>query len=178
MAQKSTIYKFRIALSDLERNYYDALNLTIAQHPSESLDRMMAKLLAFSINAQAGLVFTKGLSSVEEPDIWIRSLDEQTSLWIDVGEPSPDRIKKASRQAGEVKVYSFNSKSDVWWEQARSKFAMLKVSVFRFDSQSVRAFTTLVERTMDLSITITGDSAFIATNTGECEVAWEPLQVV
>ena len=57
-------------------------------------------------------------------------------------------------------------------------FAMLKVSVFRFDSQSVRAFTTLVERTMDLSITITGDSAFIATDTGECEVAWEPLQVV
>ena len=98
MAQKSTIYKFRIALSDLERNYYDALNLTIAQHPSESLDRMVAKLLAFSINAQAGLVFTKGLSAVEEPDIWIRTLDEQTSLWIDVGEPSPDRIKKASRR--------------------------------------------------------------------------------
>tara|TARA_B100001142_G_C14107597_1_gene567819 strand:+ start:260 stop:679 length:420 start_codon:yes stop_codon:yes gene_type:complete len=139
---------------------------------------MMAKLLAFCINAKAGLVFTKGLSSVEEPDIWIRSLDEQTSLWIDVGEPSPDRIKKASRQAGEVKVYSFNSKSDIWWEQGRSKFAMLKVSVFRFDSQSVKAFTALVERTMDLSITITGDSAFIATDSGECEVAWEPLQVV
>ena len=138
----------------------------------------MAKLLAFCINAKAGLVFTKGLSSVEEPDIWIRSLDEQTSLWIDVGEPSLDRIKKASRQAGEVKVYSFNSKSDVWWEQGRSKFALLKVSIFRFDSQSVKAFTALVERTMDLSITITGDSAFIATDTGECEVAWEPLQVV
>ena len=53
-------------MSDLERNYYDALNLTIAQHPSESLDRMVAKLLAFSINAQAGLAFTKGLSAVEE----------------------------------------------------------------------------------------------------------------
>ena len=138
----------------------------------------MAKLLAFCINAKAGLVFTKGLSSVEEPDIWIRSLDEQTSLWIDVGEPSLDRIKKASRQAGEVKVYSFNSKSDVWWEQGRSKFVLLKVSIFRFDSQSVKAFTALVERTMDLSVTITGDSAFIATDTGECEVAWEPLQVV
>ena len=138
----------------------------------------MAKLLAFSINAKAGLVFTKGLSSVEEPDIWIRSLDEQTSLWIDVGEPSPDRIKKASRQAAELKVYSFNSKSDVWWEQGRSKFAILNVSIFRFDSQSVKTFSALVERTMDLSITITGDSAFIATGSGECEVAWEPLQVV
>ena len=177
MAQKSTIYKFRIALSDLERNYYDALNLTIAQHPSESLERMMARLLAFSINAKVGLVFTKGLSSVEEPDIWIRTLDEQTSLWIDVGEPSVDRIKKASRQAREVKVYSFNSKSDVWWEQGRSKFAMLKASIFRFDLQSVKAFAALIERTMDFSITITGNSAFIAADLGECEVAWESLQV-
>ena len=137
----------------------------------------MARLLAFSINAKVGLVFTKGLSSVEEPDIWIRTLDEQTSLWIDVGEPSVDRIKKASRQAREVKVYSFNSKSDVWWEQGRSKFAMLKASIFRFDLQSVKAFAALIERTMDVSITITGDSAFIAADLGECEVAWESLQV-
>jgi len=55
---------------------------------------------------------------------------------------------------------------------------MLKVSIFRFDSQCVKAFTALVERTMDVSITITGDSAFIAADSGECEVAWEPLQVV
>ena len=139
---------------------------------------MMARLLAFSINAKAGLVFTKGLSSVEEPDIWIRTLDEKTSLWIDVGEPSVDRIKKASRQTREVKVYSFNSKSDVWWEQGRSKFAMLKASIFRFDLQSVKAFAALTERTMDVSITITGNSAFIAAYLGECEVTWEPLQVV
>jgi uncharacterized protein YaeQ len=178
LAQKATIYKFRIALSDLERNYYDALNLTIAQHPSESLERMMARVLAFSINAQAGLMFTKGLSSVEEPDIWIRMLDGQTSLWIDVGEPSVERIKKATRLAGEVKVYSFNSKSDVWWEQARSKFAMLKASLFRFDSQCIKELSGFIERTMDISITITGNSAFIATELGECEVTWEPLQLL
>ena len=138
----------------------------------------MARLLAFSINAKVGLVFTKGLSSVEEPDIWIRTLDEQTSLWIDVGEPSVDRIKKSCRQAGEVKVYSFNSKSDIWWEQGRSKFAMLKASIFRFDSQNVKELAALIERTMDISITIAGNSAFIATEMGECEVAWEPLQVI
>ncbi|MDH5572857.1 MAG: YaeQ family protein, partial [Gammaproteobacteria bacterium] len=35
MALKPTIYKLRISLSDLNRDYYDTLNLTIAQHPSE-----------------------------------------------------------------------------------------------------------------------------------------------
>jgi uncharacterized protein YaeQ len=54
---------------------------------------------------------------------------------------------------------------------------MLKASIFRFDSQSVKAFAALIERTMDVSITITGNSAFIAADLGECEVAWESLQV-
>lgn len=69
MALKPTIYKFRIALTDLNRDYYDSLNLTIALHPSETIPRMMARVLAFSMNASPTLLFTKGLSTVEEPDI-------------------------------------------------------------------------------------------------------------
>ena len=175
MAIKPTIFKLRISLSDLNRDYYDTLNLTIAQHPSETVERMMARVLAFSINAQEGLTFTKGLSSVDEPDIWLRTLDEQTALWIDVGEPSVDRVKKSSRSAAEVKIYSFNSKSDVWWEQDKSRFSQLKASFYRFDWQNIKALAALVERSMDFSITITADSAYIATELGECEVSWDTL---
>ena len=104
MALKPTIYKLKIALSDINRNYYDTLNLTIAQHPSETLERMMVRVLAFCINAQENLVFTKGLSAVEEPDIWARTLDDKISLWIELGEPAVDRIKKATRLAPAVKI--------------------------------------------------------------------------
>ena len=75
MALKPTIYKFKIALTDLNRNYYDTLNLTIAQHPSETLERMMVRMLAFCINAQESLSLTKGLSTVEEPDLWAHTPD-------------------------------------------------------------------------------------------------------
>ena len=176
MAIKPTIYKLKISLSDLNRNYYDTLNLTIALHPSETLERMMARVLAFCINAEEHLTFTKGLSEVEQPDIWARTLDDQISLWIDVGEPAADRVKKATRLATAVKVYSFNSKSDVWWAQGQAKFSQLKASFFRFDCQGIQTLAGLVERTMDLSVTITGDSAYVATELGECEVSWEPLQ--
>lgn len=108
MALKPTIYKLKITLSDSDRNYYDTLNLTIAQHPSETLERMMARVLVFCLNAQEYLVFTKGLSAVEEPDIWARTLDGRISLWIDVGEPAVDRIRKATRLSPAVMVYSFN----------------------------------------------------------------------
>ena len=121
-------------------------------------------------------MFAKGMNDIEEPDIWAKTLDDQLTLWIDVGEPAADRIKKASRLAQAVKIYSFNSKSDVWWDQAQAKIKQLKASVYRFDWQNIQALTALVQRTMDISVTITGDSAYVATELGECEVNWMELQ--
>ncbi len=177
MALKPTIYKSKIALTDLNRDYYDTLNLTIAQHPSETLERMMARMLVFCINAQENLSFAKGLNVAEEPDIWAHTLDNQLLLWIDVGEPAFDRIKKASRLATTVKVYSFNSKSDVWWKQEQARFSDLSVCVFRLEWENVQSLALLVQRTMDLSVTITENSAYIATELGECEVSWSPLLI-
>jgi len=177
VALKPTIYKLKITIADTDRNYYDTINLTIAQHPSEKLERMMARVLAFCINAQESLVFTKGLCAVEEPDIWARTLDDQISLWIDVGEPTVDRIRKATRLSPTVKLYSFNSKSDTWWSQGQEKFNKLPVSVFQFQWRSIQALAALVKRTMDLSVTITGDTAYIASDSLECEVPWSALQV-
>lgn len=178
MAIKPTIYKFRISLSDFNRDYYDTVNLTIALHPSETPERMMVRVLAFCINAREGLEFTRGLSNVEEPDIWLRSLDEKVDLWIDVGEPSLDRIKKAIRVASEVKVYSFNTpaKSDVWWEKLQAKLERLNVSVVKINWSEIQALTAMLERTMDITLTISGDSAFVATPQGECDVSWHTLQ--
>nr|CAA6829055.1 MAG: YaeQ protein [uncultured Thiotrichaceae bacterium] len=176
MAIKPTIYKARISLSDLERNYYDSINLTIPQHPSETLERMMVRILAYCLNAQEGIELTKGLEDVEEPSLWVRTMDEQTTLWIDLGEPTPERVKKATNRAKSVKVYSFNSKSDVWWSQGENKFSRLNASFYRFPSDKIEQLADLVSRTMDLSITITGDSAYIAGDNGEVEVAWEVLQ--
>ncbi len=176
MALKPTIYKFNIALSDINRNHYDTLNLTVAQHPSETQQRLMARVLAYCIHAEEHLVFTKGLSDVDEPAIWSKTLDGQTSLWIDVGEPAVDRIKKATRNATKVCVYSFNSKSDVWWQQSEAAFAALNVDVYRFNCDEIEQLAGLLQRTMELSVTISGESAYIAAELGEVEVHWQLLQ--
>jgi len=172
VAIKPTIYKKRISLSDLERNYYDSLNLTIALHPSETIERMVARVLAFCLNADQNPAFTK---AVDEPDIWLKTLDGNVDLWIDVGEPAVDRIKKASRQSKKVIVYSFNSKSNVWWEQSKSKLVFDNVEVVRFNADSIIELSAFVERTSEWSITITGQTAFVATAKGEVEVSWDML---
>lgn len=176
VALKPTIYKIKISLSDIDQNHYDNFDLTIAQHPSESSERMMARVLAFCMNARKNVVFTKGLSAVEEPDIWAKTLDDQLSLWIDIGEPAFDRIKKASRLAPGVKVYSFNLKSDSWWAKEGSKFTDLAVSVFQFDWKNIQALAALVKRTMDLSITISDNIVYVSAKNGECEVSCRTLQ--
>jgi len=176
VATKPTIYKMRIALSDLERNYYDTLNLTVALHPSETPERMMARVMAYCINAEAGLAFTKGLSDVDEPDLWVRTMDQQTELWIEVGEPAPERIKKACRLAKSVMVYSFNKKSDAWWQQSSSKFGLFDLDIVSLNPGDIQNLAGLLQRTLDLSVTITGQSAFIAADEGEVEVNWRVLQ--
>lgn len=176
MAIKPTIYKFRISLSDLNRHYYDTLNLTVALHPSETIERMMVRVLAYCINAQEQLTFTKGLSEVDEPDLWVRSYDDKTTLWIDIGEPSVERIKKSCRLAEKVKIYCFNSKADVWWQQSQGKIRQLQASLIKFDWQEIQHLASLVERTMDMSVSISGDSAYIAAQKGEIEVNWQLLQ--
>ncbi len=176
MALKPTIYKATISISDLNRNYYDSLNLTIAQHPSETKERMMVRVLAFCLNASPELSFTKGLSATEEPDIIARSLDDSLEKWIDVGEPSVERIKKASRLARTVNVYSFNSKSSVWWQQNQAKFEELSVNVYQVDWQRVQILASRIERTMALNVTISEESAYFSLGEDSFELTWTVLQ--
>jgi len=41
MAIKSTIFKAELQIADMDRNYYHDHALTIAQHPSDFLDRQI-----------------------------------------------------------------------------------------------------------------------------------------
>jgi uncharacterized protein YaeQ len=180
MALKPTIYKFKIALSDLNNDYYDSLNLIVAQHPSETTQRMLARVLAFCLHKYQDpeklLVFTKGLSSVDEPDIWLRGLDDQLYVWIDLGEPSFDRVKKSCRLSKQSFLYCFNSKSDVWWKQSQAQFSTLPVNVLQFQWEDIQRFSQHLSRTMDLSITLSAETAYIALQNEQVEVNWSVLQ--
>ncbi|ELI5389487.1 YaeQ family protein [Vibrio parahaemolyticus] len=176
MALKPTIYKFRIALSDMNNDYYDSKNLTIALHPSEKPQRMLARILAFCLNAQKDLEFTKGLSTTEEPDLWHVADDQSITHWIEIGEPEPDRIKKASRLAKQVKVYTYNTKAPVWWEKMSGKFSMLPVSVESFDYDAIDMICQHLDRGTNLSVMITGTSIFVDVNDLHVEVTVKELQ--
>lgn len=176
MSLKPTIYKFDIALADMNRDVYETLGLTVARHPSETAERMLVRVLAYCLNARPGLQFGRGLSTPEDADLWAHALHGSVDLWIEVGEPAVERIRKATRLAPEVRVYGFNTKASVWWTQNRQELAVLDVGIYQFSWPQVQAFAALLERTMDLSVSVSGETAYISATGGSCEVDWITLQ--
>ncbi|WKD50879.1 YaeQ family protein [Microbulbifer spongiae] len=156
MALKATIFKTNVQIADLDRDYYARHQLTLARHPSETDVRMMVRLLAFVHNATASLTFTRGLSSVEDADLWQKSPSGDIDLWIEVGLPAAERLRKASNRAGRVLVYSFGGRAAlVWWRKLGSQLAHFdKLEVFHLSAHSTAQLADMVERTMNFSITI------------------------
>ncbi len=86
MAIKATIYKVKLDISDCDRNYFQSHDLIISCHPSETEQRMMVRLLAFSLFASESLTFTKGLYADDEPELWDKNLCGEIELWISLGQ--------------------------------------------------------------------------------------------
>ncbi|MGS2721864.1 YaeQ family protein [Paraglaciecola aestuariivivens] len=179
MALKPTIYKVNLTLSDLNHDFYSSANLTLALHPSETKERMMARLLAYCLHMyddpDQGLTFTRGLSSTDEPDIWLKSLDDQILSWIEVGEPSFDRLKKSCRLAKASYLYSFNAKSAKWWKDSQQQITNLPIEVACFNWEAIQSLALMTERTMDLSVMLSGQSAFVSSANSQVELSWQML---
>lgn len=94
MALKATIYKATVNVADLDRNQFLDASLTLAQHPSETRERMMLRLLAWIKYADERLQFTRGLSSDDEAELWLLNDHLGVDLWIELGLPDERRIKK------------------------------------------------------------------------------------
>jgi len=155
MALKSTIYKITVHLADMDRDYYTSLNLTIAQHPSETEQRLMTRLLAFILNAHDELKFGRGVSDEEEAAIWHINYSDVIELWIELGHPEEKRLKKACNKAQKVKLYCYNSSSDVWLKQNNKKLSQFKnLTVEKFESEQIQKLAGFLTRTMEFQASI------------------------
>jgi uncharacterized protein YaeQ len=151
LALKSTVFKADLQVSDMDRNYFQAHALTLAQHPSETEERMMIRLLAFALHADAALAFGRGLSS-DEPDLWRKDLTGQIELWIEVGQPDEQYLRRACGRAREVIVYSYSGRSaQVWWDKTGAALARSKnLTVIDVDAASSTALAALAKRGMEV----------------------------
>lgn len=155
MALKSTVLKATIHLSDMDRNVYDTLQLTIAQHPSENNQRLMVRVMAFVLNYHEDLKFGKGVSDEDEAAIWQIDYAEQIALWVELGQIDVKRIKKASHRADKVKLYCYGSSVDTWWKQAQKDVSLFSnVIVEQFPEEQSLALADLADKSMEFQVSI------------------------
>src|SRR3546814_14655631 len=98
MARNSTVVKAELQVSDMDRHYYATHNLTLAQHPSETAERLMVRLLAFALYADERLDFGRGSSDEDEPALWKRDYTGEIQLWDELVHTDERRIHTASGQ--------------------------------------------------------------------------------
>ena len=153
MALNSTVVKAELQVSDMDRHYYATHNLTLAQHPSETDERLMVRVLAFALYADERLEFGRGISDEDEPALWKRDYTGAVELWIELGHPDESRIKKASGRAQQVVVVNYGGRaSDIWWDKIASSLTRLKnVTVIDLPAEVVDALPAIGERGMRLN---------------------------
>ena len=114
MALGATLYHLQIDLSDVDRGVYQALDLRVARHPSETMRFLLARVLAYCLCYEEGIAFSKGgLSNTEEPALAIHDLQGNLRTWIEIGTPSADRLHKASKAAPRLVVFTHNDPEGV-----------------------------------------------------------------
>ena len=184
MAIKATIFKANLQIADMERHYYQDHALTLAQHPSETDERMMVRLAALAIqahqlndlcNGDATLAFGAGLSDPDDPDASLTDFTGRKRVWIEVGQPEDKPLTKACSKADSVIVYCFNHAAEIWWKGIETKLSRLeKLQVWRIPTEASQALAQLAERSMQLQATVQEGAITLSSTQGSVHV--EPVR--
>jgi uncharacterized protein YaeQ len=168
MAQKATIYKVELSVSDMDRHYFETHRLTVAKHPSETDERLMVRILAFALNANEQLEMTKGLSSDDEPDIWQKSLSGELELWVALGLPSEKIVRQSCGKSNEVVVYCYGgSAAEVWWEKIKNSTTRFdNLRVLNLVEKDTSELGKLASRTMKLHVNIQDGEVMVSVDDG------------
>ncbi|OFW47756.1 MAG: hypothetical protein A3J29_01540 [Acidobacteria bacterium RIFCSPLOWO2_12_FULL_67_14b] len=155
MALGATVYNFDIELADSDRQVYETLALRVAQHPSESAEYLVARVLAYVLEYAEGIEFSRGVSDPDEPAIAIRDLTGAITSWIDIGTPDAARLHKASKAAARVVVYTHKDPAQ-WLKQLAGEkiHRAAALELYTIDRELIDGLVERLDRRMIFSITI------------------------
>jgi uncharacterized protein YaeQ len=154
MALGATVFHIEVSLSDVDRGVYEALDLRLALHPSETLRYMLTRTLAYCLSYEEGIAFSKGgLSDADEPPVSVRDRTGLLVAWIDVGTPSAERLHKASKAARRVSVFTHEAPSLLRREAAsRAIHRADAIEVWRLDRAQIDRIEPKIQKRTELQV--------------------------
>ncbi len=163
MALSATIYVFTVRLADADRGVYETLSLRVAQHPSESPEFLLTRLLAYCLEYTEGIAFSKGLSDPDEPAIAVRDLTGVLTTWIDIGTPEATRLHKASKAARRVVVYAHRDVESWLARLAGERVHRAEaLEIVVMDRKLLAALVARLERRMDIDLSVSERTLYVS----------------
>ena len=163
MALGATIYVFNIDLADADRGVYQALELRLARHPSESAEFFLTRVLAYCCEYCEGIAFSKGLFEPDEPTIAVRDLTGLLQVWIDVGAPEAARLHRAGKAAQRVVVYTHKDPGPWLSRLAGERIHRVEsLEVYALDRVWLSNLADRLERRMTWSLTISEQHVYLS----------------
>jgi uncharacterized protein YaeQ len=105
MALPSTLHHFDVRLSHVDRGVDRDLAVQVARHPSETVERLWLRLLAYCWQWEETIAFGPGICEPEAPDLLALGPDGSTrTLLVRVGRPELARIEKDCARGGGARV--------------------------------------------------------------------------
>jgi uncharacterized protein YaeQ len=163
VALTATIHVFTIDLADSDRGVYEALELRVARHPSESAEYLITRVLAYCLEYAEGIEFSRGIADPDHPAIAIRDLTGALEVWIDVGSPDAARLHRASKAARRVVVFTHKDAGQLRRNLEGERIHRAEaLEIYAVDRALVGALAARLERRMDLSIAAGGGELHVS----------------
>jgi uncharacterized protein YaeQ len=137
---------------------------------------MLVRLFAYCLEYTEGIEMTRGLSTTDEPALWVRDATGRVTTWIEVGAPAAERLHKASKLCDRVVVYTHRELRQYLPQLAGQKIHKRdEILIHAFDRAFIDGIVPLVERRTKLSLSVTERHLYVevAGRTFSCEL--EPV---
>lgn len=163
MALGATMYVFDVRLADADRAVNESLTIRAAQHPSETAEYLVTRLLAYCLEYREGIAFSKGLSDPAEPAIVVRDLTGVLQAWIEVGAPDTERLHRAAKAAPYVAVYAHRGLDSLIarLDGARIHRAA-EIRLRAVDADLLSGLVKRLDRRMSLDLTVSDRTLYVS----------------
>ena len=165
MALTATIYSLETDLADIDRGVYEHLALRMARQPSETVEFMLTRFLAYCLEYTEGIGLTDGVAAGDEPAVLVRDLTGRVTAWIEVGMPSAERVHRGSKIAGRTAVYTHRNVNQVLSELDNKRIhRAAEIPVYEFGRGFVDTVAQVLERRTSVALSITERQLYLDLN--------------
>lgn len=172
MALTALVYSFDIQLSDLDRSVYEALAFKAAQHPSESDEYLVARVLAYCLEYREGIAFGRGLAEPDEPALAVTDLSGARQAWIEIGSPDAARLHRASKAAPRVAVYTHKDPSSLARQLAGERIHRKDaIEIIAIDRNLIASLVARLDRRMAFALMVSERHLYVTLDDGTLEGA-------